>query len=355
MFSRHDQPGDVGDIGHHQCLDRVGDLPDPLEIDDPGVGRSTTDDEPGAMLLGELLHRLVVDLLGLRVHPIGHDIEVPAAVGEGMPVGQMPAMGQIHPHDHIARLEHGEVDRHVRLGSRVRLDVRVLCAEEFLRSVDRQALDDVGGPAAPVVASAGIALRVLIGEYRAHRSQHRPGDVILRGDQLESFILPLRLQTNGIGDLCIDGVQRPIHAGVSVMGIAHGSLLFRGSYRRRMLSEFRHINRRWRPLRMPVTLRPEPGGEECEGTESEACDRIDHVVPAGQHRAQKHDRRQPKREPPKWPDICRIQRARNISKRQREGSETRRHRKSQLHAPDRSPPWAMSRTADSSEISRYCQ
>ena len=57
---------------------------------------------------------------------------------------------------------HGEVHGHVRLCASVRLDVRVLGAEQRLRAVDRELLDLVDDLAAAVVAAAGIALGVLV-------------------------------------------------------------------------------------------------------------------------------------------------------------------------------------------------
>ena len=55
---------------------------------------------------------------------------------ERMPVRQVAAVRQVHPEDRVARLQQREVDRHVGLRARVRLDVGVLGAEERLRAVD---------------------------------------------------------------------------------------------------------------------------------------------------------------------------------------------------------------------------
>ena len=107
--------------------------------------------------------------------------------------------------DRVARLQHGEVDGHVRLGAGVRLDVRVLGAEERLRAVDRELLDLVDDLAAAVVALARIALGVLVRRHAADRLEHaRPGEVLGR-DQLDLAALALELAAEQLRDLGVDG------------------------------------------------------------------------------------------------------------------------------------------------------
>ena len=61
----------------------------------------------------------------------------------GGAVGQVPALGEIEREEGVARLRQREVGRHVGLRAAVGLDVGGLGAEELLRAVDRQLLDDV--------------------------------------------------------------------------------------------------------------------------------------------------------------------------------------------------------------------
>ena len=58
---------------------------------------------------------------------------------------------------------------------------------------DGQALGHVDVLAATVVAPRGIALRVLVGEHRALGFQHRAGDDVLGGDQLDPMLLAMQL------------------------------------------------------------------------------------------------------------------------------------------------------------------
>ena len=102
-----------------------------------------------------------------------------------MPCVRWPPWARFMPEDGVARLQQREVDGHVGLRAGVRLHVGVLGAEELLGAVDGQRLGDVDELAAAVVALAGVALGVLVGQHRAGRLQHGLADEVLRGDQLE--------------------------------------------------------------------------------------------------------------------------------------------------------------------------
>ena len=113
-------------------------------------------------------------------------------------------MRELEREDRVARLQRGHVDGHVRLRARVRLDVRVLGAEELLRAVDRELLDLVDDLAAAVVAPARVALGVLVRRHRADRLEHRRPGEVLGGDQLDLAPLPLELAAEQLGDLRVD-------------------------------------------------------------------------------------------------------------------------------------------------------
>ena len=104
--------------------------------------------------------------------------------------------------------QQAEVDGVVGLGAGVRLDVGVLGAEERLGPIDRQLLGDVDLLAAAVVAAAGVALGVLVGQHRARRVEHRLRHEVLRGDHLQGALLAVQLALEDGRDLGIDLAQR---------------------------------------------------------------------------------------------------------------------------------------------------
>src|SRR5207237_8262807 len=95
--------------------------------------------------------------------------------------------------DRVRGVEHRRVAAYVRLRPRVRLDVRMLGAEELLRAVDRELLDLIDEVAAAVVAPPGVALGVLVGRRRPDRLEDRRPREVLRRDQLDLTALPLQL------------------------------------------------------------------------------------------------------------------------------------------------------------------
>ena len=118
-----------------------------------------------------------------------------------MAVGEVSAMGEIQAENRVAGLQDGGVRLHVGLRSGVRLHVGMLGAEQLLRAIARQVLDDVGELASAVVALAGISLGILVGEDRARSFEHGLADKILRGDQLQAFVLAAGFVVDGGGDL----------------------------------------------------------------------------------------------------------------------------------------------------------
>ena len=102
------------------------------------------------------------------------------------------------------------VDGGVGLRAGVRLDVRVLGAEQRLGAVDRELLGDVDPLAAAVVAPSGVALGVLVREHRALAFEHRARDEVLRGDHLQRALLARELAAQHGRDLRVHLGERAV-------------------------------------------------------------------------------------------------------------------------------------------------
>ena len=74
----------------------------------------------------------------------------------------------------------------------MRLDVRVLCAEERLRALDGEQLDLVDHLATAVVAAPWVPLGVLVGRDAPDRLHHGRPREVLGGDELD--LVPLALE-----------------------------------------------------------------------------------------------------------------------------------------------------------------
>ena len=93
-------------------------------------------------------------------------------------MGQVAALGQIHPHHGIARLQQSKIHGDVGLGTGMGLHIGKLRAKQPAGPVDGQLLHLVHIHAAAIVTVAGIPFCIFIGQYAAHGGQlplHSPG------------------------------------------------------------------------------------------------------------------------------------------------------------------------------------
>lgn len=73
--------------------------------------------------------------------------------------------------------------------------------KQLLGPVDGEALDPADESAAAIIAPPGIAFRVLVGEHRNPRLQHRLRDDVLGRDQLDLLLLPAEFVMDRRGDI----------------------------------------------------------------------------------------------------------------------------------------------------------
>ena len=174
------------------------------------------------------LQLLVVEQPVVAPDAVLHGAEPLAGqVGRGA-VGQVAAGGEAHAQDRVARLQQRQEHRLVRLRAGMRLDVGEVAAEQLLGAVDRQLLGDVDILAAAVVAPARVALGVFVGQHRALRLQHRGGDDVLAGDQLDAVLLADQFGAERRGQLGIGlgerGAEEPLQAGGGTLFVHGGPL-----------------------------------------------------------------------------------------------------------------------------------
>ncbi len=170
-----------------------------------GSRRRGYDVVPATIIFGRCSSASVADLVHvdavLGARAVGDEVVEQAAGVHRRAVGEMATVVEAEAEHGVARLEQRLVDAHVGVGTRVRLHVRVVGAEQRLHPVDRELFDRVDDRVAAVVPLARIALGVLVGEHRAGRGHHRRRGEVLARDQLEAGGLAL--------DLALDEVDRP--------------------------------------------------------------------------------------------------------------------------------------------------
>jgi hypothetical protein len=158
MDPRGDEPREVRHVAEQIGTDLVRDLAEPMRLYRPRVRRAAAHDQLRPVLLREAKHVVVVDDVGLARHAVVRDRVQAAGEVDLETVREMPAVRKLEREDRLSGLEAREVHGHVRLRTCMRLHVRVLCAEEGQRTVDREPLDLVDHLAAAVVATARVPL-----------------------------------------------------------------------------------------------------------------------------------------------------------------------------------------------------
>ena len=211
MQARGDQARDMRHVHHEQRAHRIGDLAEAREIQHARISAGAGQDHLGLVLLGQARELVVIDALVVFAHAVGHDVVSLAGEVELVAVGQVAAVREVHAQDGVAGLQHRGVSGLIGLRAGMRLHVGVLGAEQLLGAVARQVLHDVGELASAVVAFAGIAFGVLVGEDAAGGFQHRFRDEVLAGDQLQLRVLALGFVENGLVDVGVHLGERPGH------------------------------------------------------------------------------------------------------------------------------------------------
>ena len=222
MLSAGNETRDVRHIDHEERAVPVRDLAHDLAIDGAGIGGGAGDEQFGVMLLYEVFHMVIVDAAGGGIDAVADAAVDLAGEIDGRAVAQVAAVGKIHAHERIARLEQGGVDLQIGLRAGMRLDVGKLRAEKRLGALDGQRLQLVGVDAAAVVALAGVALGVFVGQDGAHGGDDGGGGDVLRGDQLDVLVLTVVFALDHGGDLRVEAVE----IGCVLLKNIHGAIPF---------------------------------------------------------------------------------------------------------------------------------
>ena len=188
--TRRDQPGVMGNVGHQQRTDAVGNRAETQPVDRERISRGAGDYHLRLVLARQALDLGIVNDFG-GIEPITECMVNLAARADRRAMRQMAAVREGHAEDSVAGLEHRRIHREIGLRSGMRLHVRVLGIEQFLGTIDRELLGNVNVLATAVIALAGIAFSVFVRQNRTLRREHARTCVVLGCDQLDMVFLTL--------------------------------------------------------------------------------------------------------------------------------------------------------------------
>ena len=181
-----DEAGVVGHVDHQLRADFAGDLGELVVRNLARIGARAGDDQLRLVLAGQPGDLVEVEAVRVARHAVADEVVQHAGDVQLHAVREVAAVGQVEAQHRVARLERREIDRRVGLRAAVRLHVGELGAEQLLRAVDGQLLDDVDELAAAVVAPARIAFGILIREHAAGGLHHGGAGVVFAGDHLQA-------------------------------------------------------------------------------------------------------------------------------------------------------------------------
>ena len=205
-----DEAREVGHVDHEVRPGFVRDGAHAGKVELARVGAAAAYDDLGFFAQGDGFELVVVDGFGVAADLVADDAIELAGEVELVAVGEMAPVGEVEAQDAVAGGEEGHVGGGVGLGAGMGLDVGMIGPEELPGSITGEVFDDVGELAAAVVALAGIAFGVFVGEDGACGFEDGAADEVFRGDHLEAVVLTFDFVLDLQGDLGVAGGQRGV-------------------------------------------------------------------------------------------------------------------------------------------------
>ena len=182
------QARNVRHINEQVSTDAVSDFTHFRPVHHAGICREATDNHFRFVFFGLFFQIGVVDMTG-SIDTVRNDVVQFTGEVNRRTVSQVTAMRQVHTQNGITWFQQRGVHRKVSLGAGVRLDVSVVSAEQFFRTIDRQLFNDINILATAVVAFARITFSIFVGQLRTLRLHYARAGVVFGGDQFDVLFL----------------------------------------------------------------------------------------------------------------------------------------------------------------------
>ena len=209
-----DEAGEVGHVDEKKGADGIGDFAEAFKIPGAGVGAAARDDEFRLVFERQFGHGVEVEKVVFPADFVTDDVVHFAGEVKFVAVRKVAAVGEIEAHDGIARVEDGGEGGLVGLGAGVGLDVGVFGVEELFGAVAGNVFHFVGVFAAAIIALAGVAFGVFVGEDGAGGFEDGFGGEVFAGDEFDLAVLAGGFLVDEVVDGGIDLGEREGHSGL---------------------------------------------------------------------------------------------------------------------------------------------
>ena len=180
---------DMGHIHHQVGVDGIGDFAELGKIEGTRIGRATSQNDLWLAGLRLVEKRIEINLRGLFINAVLLGIEPFTGQVRRGAVRQVTTCGKRHAEDRIARLQQRQEHGLVRLCAGMWLHIDESSAKQLFRTLDGKCLNNIDMLAAAIIAAAGIAFGIFIGQNRALRFENTGADDILGRDHLDLVLL----------------------------------------------------------------------------------------------------------------------------------------------------------------------
>ena len=151
------QSGNVGHVGDGEGADFLGDFYKFCVVEFSWVGGESSENNFWFFSFGDGHHFFIVNFSCFDIlHFVSYEVEDFGNVGNGMSMGEVSSVAEVHAHDGFAWFEEGKVGGDVGGGSRERLDVGVLTVEELASAFFGNVFDGVGVFLTSIISSAWV-------------------------------------------------------------------------------------------------------------------------------------------------------------------------------------------------------
>ena len=193
MDAGGDQPRDVCHIDHQVGVDGIRDFTEFGEIEGARIGRAAGQNDLRLAGLRLVKKRVEINLGCFLVNAVLLGVEPFAGQVRCCAMRKVAACGKRHAEDRVARLQQRQEHGLVGLRTRMRLHIHERRAEQLFRTLDGECLDNIDMLAAAIIAAAGIAFGIFVGQNRALRLQNTGADDVLGCDHLDLVLLANQL------------------------------------------------------------------------------------------------------------------------------------------------------------------